>query len=88
MFVFAIQGEYAEICFDFLCQSNHAFDDIAHPQHPRRPCGVGIRPHFIGCAVADDLAVVQEENSVSDGEGFILVVCDIDRGDFCFILLA
>ncbi len=42
-------------------------------------------PNIGGRSVADDLAVVQQQNSVCNRKGFIMIMRDVNSGDFCLM---
>src|SRR5687767_5578328 len=88
VFVCASDSENSKIALDlplsiFLLAIHLSLDHISQPQELRHKGGLWPGPHFCWRACTDDLTVVQDQNSICNCEGFLLIVSDIDGGNIC-----
>src|SRR6187549_2876831 len=85
MFVFAFRIEWAERRFDFACRSHTPLNDISNREELRRPCRAWIIPNLFRSPFPNDIAIMQQQNTICDGEGLLLVMGYIDRRDPCLL---
>src|SRR5687767_3378935 len=69
----------------FLLSTYLPLDHISQPQELCNKGGLWHCPHFCWCACADDPSVVQDQNSIGNGEGFLLIVSDINGWNICLM---
>src|SRR5829696_8572781 len=69
----------------FLLSTYFPLDHISQPHELRHKGRLWHCPHFRWCARADDPSVVQDQNTISNGEGFLLIVSYINGGNICLM---